>query len=235
MGKTLAVFGAGPGFSYQVGRKYAQQGYSVALVSRTQKNLDALVERLKKEVPNATVKAFTADVTNQYELSSAIDAIFKEFHTIDAVFHCPTPASVTFTPAASLKVDDVKFLLELTFYSALTIAQAVLPGMIQRKEGALIFGMGASAVHPMPGMSGPGPVHAALRNWIHTLNLEVAKDGVYAGAIIVGAVILGSYIGDNLNHTIPAHFPRVQAEELGEIAWELYQKKELEREVPKWG
>ncbi|ODT72367.1 MAG: hypothetical protein ABS75_04475 [Pelagibacterium sp. SCN 63-23] len=54
------------------------------------------------------------------------------------------------------------------------LVRAVLPGMLERQNGAIIVADGATAAHPIAGMSGPGPAAAATRNFILALNQEVA-------------------------------------------------------------
>ncbi len=52
------------------------------------------------------------------------------------------------------------------------------------------------------------------------------------GLLSIAAVILGSEIGDSLGPSLPAHFPRIQASELGDEAWDLYEKKIVEKVIP---
>jgi short-subunit dehydrogenase len=61
--------------------------------------------------------------------------------------------------------------------------------MLAQGEGAILTAQGASTVHGLPNMSGPGPAQAAQRNYLQSLNAEVAGQGVYVGMLYVGAII----------------------------------------------
>jgi short-subunit dehydrogenase len=39
---TIAIIGAGPGLGQATARRFGREGYSVALISRTQENVDRL-------------------------------------------------------------------------------------------------------------------------------------------------------------------------------------------------
>ena len=44
----------------------------------------------------------------------------------------------------------------------------------------------------MPRLASGGMVLSGLRNYVHTLHAEVAPKGVYAGTLLIGALIEGS-------------------------------------------
>jgi len=67
--------------------------------------------------------------------------------------------------------------------------QEFLPHMLEQGDGAILTAQGASTVHGLPNMSGPGPAQAAQRNYLQSLHAEVAGQGVYIGMLYVGAII----------------------------------------------
>jgi len=74
-------------------------------------------------------------------------------------------------------------------FAPVEVAHAALPGMLARGDGAIVIVGGLTALVPMPGLSGVGPLMAAARNYIFTLNAEVQAKGVYAGTLNIGAAI----------------------------------------------
>jgi hypothetical protein len=44
----------------------------------------------------------------------------------------------------------------------------------------------------MPRFAGGGVAQSALRSYVHTLHAELGPEGVYAGALLIGALIEGS-------------------------------------------
>ena len=79
--------------------------------------------------------------------------------------------------------------MPLVFYSLVALVQEFLPHMLEQGDGAILTAQGASTVHGLPNMSGPGPAQAAQRNYLQSLHTEVADKGVYVGMLYVGAII----------------------------------------------
>ncbi|MGC4938264.1 SDR family NAD(P)-dependent oxidoreductase [Kribbella sp. DT2] len=190
MTKTIAIFGAGSGLGAATARRFGREGYAVALVARRREPLEVLAAALAAEQVEAAV--FTADLADPSGVSALIDSIVERFGRLDVVEYAPIGAEVPFVPAAELTADRLRGLVDLYLSTPVEIARAVLPEMIRRGEGGFLLGQGLSAVIPSPGMSGAGPVMAAARNWIHSLNGELADQGVYAGTLTVAAWIDGS-------------------------------------------
>ncbi|SNY70186.1 SDR family NAD(P)-dependent oxidoreductase [Paractinoplanes atraurantiacus] len=185
MTRTIAVFGAGTGLGSSVARLFGRDGYRVALVARDRARLGTLAAELAAEGIEAT--AFAADLSRPDE----IPALVKEIGPIDVVEYAPI-ATEGFIPAAELRADTVRRLLDLHLLSFIEVVHAVLPGMVERGDGAILLGQGVSATHPRPGMSGPGPAMAAARNYVLSLHAELKDQGVYAGVLHIGAMVTGS-------------------------------------------
>jgi short-subunit dehydrogenase len=64
--------------------------------------------------------------------------------------------------------------------------------MIERHDGAILVATGASAVQGFPNLSGPGPCLAAQRNYLQSLESELADKGIYVGRLYIGATITHS-------------------------------------------
>ncbi|MFF5078343.1 SDR family NAD(P)-dependent oxidoreductase [Actinoplanes sp. NPDC000266] len=185
MTRTIAVFGAGTGLGTSVARLFGRDGYRVALVARDRARLDSLAAELRAEGIEAT--AFAADLSRPDQ----IPALIERIGDIDVVEYAPI-ATEGFTAAADLRADTVRGLLDLHLLSFIEVVHAVLPGMIERGDGAILLGQGVSATDPRPGMSGPGPGMAAARNYVLSLHSEVRDKGVYAGVLHIGAMVTGS-------------------------------------------
>ncbi|MET9110698.1 SDR family NAD(P)-dependent oxidoreductase [Streptomyces zhihengii] len=178
MSKTLAVFGAGTGLGAATARRFGREGYAVALVARRPERLDALVAELGEDGIEAA--AFPADLSEPTAVPALVERIVDRFGRIDVVEYAPIPTTAPMLPATQVTAELLGRLAGLYLHTPVETARAVLPAMIERGDGAFLLGQGASAVLPMPGMSGVGPVMAAARNWILSLHGELAAHGVYA-------------------------------------------------------
>lgn len=91
MPKTIAIFGAGPGLGLgaSVARRFAGEGFHIALIARNKDHLNALVDQLAAEGIEAA--GFTADLAAPDEIPALITAIRDRFGRIDVIEYGPIP------------------------------------------------------------------------------------------------------------------------------------------------
>jgi NADP-dependent 3-hydroxy acid dehydrogenase YdfG len=207
---VIAVVGAGPGLGLAIARRFGREGFQVALISRTQSKLDALAAELAAEGIEGA--GFAGDVLDRPSLREALDAAAKRFGQIDVLEYSPAPSGAPdLAPAdvTQVSVENVQRQVEYYVYGGVTAAQAVLPGMLERGRGTLLFTTGASSLLVFPQMGNIGIGSAGLRNYVLALNAALADAGVYAAH-----VPLATWIGSG--------GPETQPDTIAEIYWELY-------------
>lgn len=236
MSKTIAVFGAGTGLGASVARRFGHEGYRVALVARRREPLDILAGELADEGIEAAV--FTADLSRTAEIPALVAAIRERFGRIDVVEYSPISTALLFTPAAELTTERLRDLVNLYLLTPVGLVQEVLPEMLKRGDGGILIGHGPTAVEPMPYMSGLGPVMAATRNYVYSLHGELADKGVYAGTLVVGAVIARSaghqaILAGDLEFDLPPglELPVVDPADLADRYWNLFTKRDRVEEI----
>lgn len=226
--RTAVVIGAGPGLGMSVAHRFGREGYAVALVSRSDTRHAGYVSSLAEAGVRA--EAFVADVRDRGQLLSTLDAIETRLGPVDLLYY-GIAAADGFQPRPILETTaaDVREVMA-DIYPAIDAAGRVLPGMVERGAGGLLFAGGLSSVQPMPPLGAFAVAAAALRNYVLTLNAGLADTGVYAGSLIIGGVIERGDI-----HTMVASRPEafgdlaghtLDPDELAETAWELYAKRD---------
>ncbi|MFD3518910.1 SDR family NAD(P)-dependent oxidoreductase [Streptomyces sp. NPDC058653] len=231
MSKVIAIFGAGPGLGTAIARRFAAEGFRVALVARRKERLDALVEQLTAEGVDAA--GFPTDLSTPEEATTVVDAIRERYGRIDVIEYGPIPSG-GFTPAAELQPDALAQGVPLLMLTPLALVQAVLPEWRERGDGAFLMTTGATAVHPMPYASGIGPLMAAARNWLYSLNGELAPSGIYAGTLSVAAFIAGSEAAEAAaaaGDPTMAALRVVGSAELAALYWDMYTKRDRVEQV----
>ncbi len=114
---------------------------------------------------------------------------------------------------AGCRVENVQPQIAFYVYDAITAARQVLPEMLQRRRGTLLFTTGASSVTPFPMMGNVGIAGSALRNWVLNLHQVVKDKGVY-----VAHVPLAVWMSSG--------GPETQPETIAEMYWNLYATRE---------
>jgi NADP-dependent 3-hydroxy acid dehydrogenase YdfG len=185
---TIAIVGAGYGLGLPVARVFGHKGFNVALIARDGQRLDELVTRLAAE--NIPASRHVADVRDPDAVRIAFEQIADRFGEVEvleysAVPRHPAPAE-TRVAAADVTMEALRPHLDLCLGGAITVVRQVLPGMIKRDHGTLIFTTGLSSLHPVPGMALTGIAAAGLRSWVHSLHADLIGTGVHAAHIALG-------------------------------------------------
>lgn len=188
MAKTIVIVGAGETIGFSVAREFGRRGFNVGLIARSPQNLQALADKLAAEGVNA-VKVRAADVTRPAELQAALQEIKDEWGAIDVLEYSPAMGFKNYKPVMDVDGEVARAAFDLLVGGAIDAVKAVLPGMLERKGGALLFVSGVSAVNPIPFLANVGVASAGLRNYLGNLHGALSPQGVYVGAIYVGGVM----------------------------------------------
>jgi short-subunit dehydrogenase len=230
--RTIAIFGAGPALGLAVARRFGREGFRVALVARDRGRLDAMVRELAGEAVEAG--GFQADLTDREMALGAVDAIQARFGPIDVLEYSPGgDASLRRSPS-QVDVATVVPLLDKFVLTPIALVGRVLPGMLERRAGGLLFALGAAARYPMPGLASAGLVLSGVRSYVHTLHAELRPKGVYAGALLIGALIENSEAHRNASAwgSGERQLAVVRADDLAERYWDMYVNRDrVEEEV----
>jgi short-subunit dehydrogenase len=220
MEKTIVVLGAGPGLGAGVARAFGSRGYRVALVARHSKPLDEIAAALGAD--GITAEVFGADLTDLAAIPALFGRVRARFGEVDVMYFGPASGG-GFTPAETVTAQQVAAFATLYTYPTIEAVRAVLPEMLGRGSGTILYANGAAGVRPTPGLSGPAPAVAAARNYLQTLSTEVGERGVYVGALFVAGLIAGTR-----NHQEAAKwdpdgtFPVLEADDIAGVLWQMH-------------
>lgn len=189
MSPSIAVIGAGPGVGRAVADRWAREGYAVALVARRREPLDRMATELADA--GATAHAVPGDLAGPADVGELAERVRRAVGDPDVLYVGATGGrgDPGFLPAATARPDQLSRFVPSALESVVALVQEFLPTMLARGGGAILSAQGASAVRGMAGLSGPGPAQAAQRNYLQSLHAEVAGQGVYVGALYIGAAI----------------------------------------------
>src|SRR5689334_16236260 len=175
----LVVVGAGPGVSGSVARRFAREGYAVALLGVDRDALATLAAEVEAlgvaaqwaGVDVTDVDALTAEVTRIGEEAGGIDVL----HFNPSAFREQDPLELTVTGL----LEDVA----LGVGALLTSVQAARPFM---SAGARITVTGSMAADkPWHRAASLGVQKAGVRNLVHSLDATLAPAGIRAVSVTV--------------------------------------------------
>jgi NADP-dependent 3-hydroxy acid dehydrogenase YdfG len=232
--KTIAIIGSGPGLGLSLARRFGREDHRVGLFARSLERMEKHVALLETEGITAT--AHVADILDRPGLAAAIADLERANGSIDVLAYSPTPRAERLRSPEEMEVDDALLQLNYSVLGPIEAAQAVLPGMLARGAGALLFTGGYSARYPIPSHASAGIALAGQRNYAYVLNRSLADRGIYVGTITVAGLILRSTTGDEVLAAPPEQQAAlapllIDPDEIAETYWDMVTKRDRVEEV----
>lgn len=218
--KTIAVVGAGPGVGLGVAQAFGRNGYNVALLARTPDKTHGLVTHLADQGIEAA--AFQADVRDRESLTLGLSHVKDRYGPIDVLEFGPSGAGGVMKSPRAIDVENAQQHLELNVLGAVAAVQAVLPDMLARKSGSLLFTTAPSAQRPLVVTASYGLAAGALLNYVRLLHKDLKDEGIYAGIVAIAAFV--TPVGQAPDPARAA-FPQVAAEDVGALHFRLHESR----------
>ena len=190
---VIAILGAGPGMGLAIAKMFGRHDYRVALLSRDPARQAPLVTELATH--GIVSAAFRADARDRGSVASGLAAVNRRLGAIDVLEFSPADRTRRLPSATTLTHENVRVWIDLYVHGAFAAVNHVLPDMLAKGSGTILFTTSASSVYPTPRFGAVGAAMAWLRNWAYALHAAVAPRGVQVGHVAIGPFRPGT-LGD---------------------------------------
>ena len=180
---TAAIIGAGPGLGAAVARKFAAEGFAIALLARRQDHVDELAAQLSAAGPS--VGGYAADVREPDSLVAALQRAEEDLGPIEVLQYSPIPQPEFLRPVLDTSLDDITGAVELSLYGPVSAVQQVLPGMRSIGRGTVLFVNGGSGARPNPKVAGTSIAFAGEGAYASMLHTALAEENIHVGQLII--------------------------------------------------
>ena len=184
MKKTALITGASSGIGKSIAERFAKEGYRLVICGRNETALSHLEEELSKQTEVHTLNFDVRDKTAVFE---QIQQLPLPFGQIDILINNAGNAH-GLDLIQDGNIDDWDAMFDINVKGLLYVSKAILPQMIERRDGHIIH-IGSTAakdVYPK------GNVYCASKSAVDTLNeafrLDLNGTGVKVGAVHPGMV-----------------------------------------------
>lgn len=206
------IVGAAPSLGVAIARRFGQENFRVALISRRQALLPSYLATLQEDGIEAA--GYVASPANFGELADAFARIRQDLGEVDVLVYNAAIAR----PVQPSELDPAMLTYDLAVNvtGALVSAQQVLPDMRRRGSGSIIFTGAELATNPNLQYASLGIGKAGLRNLAVTLGDELEVEGVH-----VAMVTLDDFVRPGA---------RLEPDEVAECYWRLHSQDPLNRQ-----
>ena len=187
VGDQVAVItGASRGIGAATALVLAKRGFRVVVNYRASAQQAEEVVAAIGEVGGEAV-AIRADVTTPADVAAMADETEQRWGRVDVLVHnALIPFDVT--SFADLSWEQLGGKLERELHAAFLITKAVVPGMISRRYGRLVYLSTGLSRQPRDGMITLGTAKAALDQFVRFIALELAPHGITANLVAPATV-----------------------------------------------
>ena len=181
-GKVAAITGAASGIGLECARTLLGAGAKVVLIDREGEKLNKLVAELGENAFALQVDLMQAD-----QVDNLLQGILQLTGRLD-IFHANAGAYIG-GPVAEGDPDAWDRMLNLNINAAFRSVHAVLPYMIEKKTGDILFTSSIAGVVPVVWEPIYTASKFAVQAFVHSTRRQVAQHGVRVGAVLPGPVV----------------------------------------------
>ncbi|WP_182906489.1 oxidoreductase [Microbispora sp. H13382] len=179
-GRVWLITGCSAGFGRELAEAALAAGDRVMATARRPETLAALAE-----LGGDRVRASRLDVTDVASVDAAVAGTLSAFGRIDVVVNNAGHGSVG--AVEELSMSDLRALMEVMFFGAVTVTKAVLPHLRRQGSGTVVQMSSMGGQLSMPGFGAYCAAKFALEGLSEALAAEVAPFGVRVLIVEPGA------------------------------------------------
>jgi short-subunit dehydrogenase len=183
-GKIALVTGASSGIGRDTAIDLARRGATVAICARRADRLEETLEQCRRHAPGS--RAYTCDVRDREQIRRTVAATRADLGPIDVLINnAGVSVYHLFTEAPETEFEEM---MRANYFSALYFTREVMPSMIERHTGAVVFissfaGRIATWRHTAYSAS-----KFAMTGLAEALFYEVKSRGVHVAVIYPGVI-----------------------------------------------
>jgi len=178
-GSWAMVTGATDGIGKGLAFEFARIGLNVIIISRTQSKLEECAKEIQAKYPKVEVKILAIDFNNfnEAERKKVADLIANlEIGVLVNNVGVSYPYPQYYYELTDEKVNEM---ITLNVNSTSWMTRVVLPGMVQRKKGAIVNMSSAAGVSVSPLLAGYSGAKGYVAQFSRSLNAELKGKGIH--------------------------------------------------------
>jgi NAD(P)-dependent dehydrogenase (short-subunit alcohol dehydrogenase family) len=227
--KVAIITGASRGVGKALALAFAREGAVLSLWSRSEKDLDSVVREIEadnsrgdppgrpyQKAGGSKILAIPLDITREKDVEKGIEEVLKRFKKVDILVN--NAGHAYFKTVLDTGVEDWDRTMAVNLRGSFLATKAVLPVMLKRRQGDIVFVSSVAGLEGFPEWSGYCASKFGLIGFSKSLAKEVRSNGVRVITVCPGAV--DTPLWDN-HPDPPERKEMLKAEEVAEAVLNL--------------
>jgi short-subunit dehydrogenase len=186
--RTSLITGASSGIGVDLARELATRGHGVTVVARREAPLRDLADELASS-HGVRAEVITADLSDAAERDRVVAEVAARGLAIDVLVN--NAGFSTMGPVHKSDPAREVAMLRTDVEAVAHLCSAVLPGMVERRQGAVLNVASTAAFQPLPGQAGYAGSKAFVLSYSQAIAEEVRRHGVTVTVLCPGPVETG--------------------------------------------
>ncbi len=178
---VCVVAGVGPGNGAALARRFAAEGFAVALMARRTE----LIQELASTLPGA--RAYACDVADAASIQRAFGEVRKDLGEVDVLVY--NAGTGVWGTVEEISAADFETSWRVNTLGALLASKEVIPAMKAAKHGSIVFVGATASRRGNVKTAAFAPAKAAQRSLAESMARHLWPSGVHVSIVIVDGVV----------------------------------------------
>ena len=183
-GKIAVVTGASEGIGRATALALAREAAAVAVTARNVDDLNKVVREI--EAGGRQASAAAGDARSEEDVARIRDEVLGKYGQVDILVN--NVGIAKYAPFAEISIQDYDWMMETNMRSTFLFTKAFFPGMVERREGWVVFIASVSGLMGLPNETAYAASKHAQVGFARALDHEAYKYGVKVSVIAPGGV-----------------------------------------------
>lgn len=184
--KVCVVTGVGGGNGRSISKRFAQEGYRVAMLARTKDRLNTY----EREIRGA--KGIVCDVRDEASMTAAVKQVHEELGPIDIFVH--NAGGGTFGDVQSVTAKDMEDTWRTNTLGLFVLGQAAVEDMLNTGGGNIVVVGATSALRGGGGFAAFASAKSAQRSLAQSMARSLGPKGVHVSYLVIDGLIDLPYV-----------------------------------------
>jgi len=186
------VVGVGPGIGSSVAKKFASQGYNVALIARRQQNLASVQEAIERSGGKA--KSIVADASSEKSIIDAFSTIRTTMGKPEVLIYNAATRRLKKQGINEVSTEEFIQFWQINCLGGFFASREVVPDMISKGAGTIIFTGATGSMRALDGLVSFSVGKFGLRALAQSMARELAPKGIHVVHTIIDGPVDNSAV-----------------------------------------